>query len=146
MATETIDRAVVEQIVANAAGATPEQIEAGATRLENMVRRGERAKGPAGFVSLATMTEAANRLRALLAPAVVGEPVAAVAPASPLRFEIRLTGGWSKSAFGDAVSRAKAMGGRYDAATKTWLLSERAVALNGGVERLSGLGLQVVTR
>jgi hypothetical protein len=61
-AAQPIDEEAVAQFLAGAEGQSREKIIAVVQRMHSMIERGERARGPKGYVSLETMATVADRL------------------------------------------------------------------------------------
>lgn len=64
-AAQPVDEDAVAQFVAGAEGQPREKIIVVVQRMHSMIERGERARGPKGYVSLETMATAADRLAGL---------------------------------------------------------------------------------
>lgn len=136
------ERAGIEQFAATIPAATDLQLALG---LAPLLPGGEAERMPgapsrAALDAMAELIRAEQRCRAG-EPATVAEtptvtPAARTTPAGYTRVRIVATG----RSFGKAVDKAKRVRGRYEPATKTWLIPANADELKSP----SGYGWQVV--
>lgn len=129
----SIEQEAVEQFVAQAKAATPEQRQQVVARLQSMIDKRQATMYQGVKLQSAVFAATIEAINAIDAPtAQTVAPTADTAPQQPATtpagtVRVRLAGG---KAFETGLRYAKKVGGRFDPATKTWLIPAGRNELN----------------